>query len=232
MKEEKEKAAARHKDHRQRAKHAFLLRGLEGLPDHQVLELLLFYAIPRRDVKDTAHELLEYFGSLSGVFHATFDQLLSVKGVGENTATLIRLIPELGARYLADQVDVGRQMMESWQFRELLEPYFYASRNEEFYVVCLDGSRRLLCCRKLGEGVVDQVGVSSRKVMEMALACNASYVVLAHNHVDGVALPSSADQATTSHLRELLAKVGITLLDHFIFGDGDMVSFRDSCLLV
>lgn len=231
MKSDGDKRADRHKEHRQRAKDLFLARGLEGLPDHQVLELLLFYAIPRRDVKDTAYELLESFGSLSAVFHATFDQLLSVKGVGANTATLIRLIPALGARYLADRVDVGVQFVESWQFRELLEPCFYAARNEEFYVVCLDGSRRLLCCRNLGEGIVDQVGVSSRKVMETALACNASYVVLAHNHVDGMALPSPADRATTLHLKELLSKVGITLWDHYVFGDGEMVSFRESWLL-
>lgn len=231
MKDVGDKRADRHREHRQRAKSAFLARGLEGLPDHQVLELLLFYAIPRRDVKDTAYELLERFGSLSAVFQATYEQLLEVKGVGANTATLIRLVPELGGRYLADRVDLSRQMTESWQFRELLEPCFFASRNEEFYLVCLDSGRKLLSCRKLGEGIVDQVAVTGRKVLEAALACNASYVVLAHNHVNGTAMPSAADKATTLQLKELLGRVNIRLLDHFIFGDGDMVSLRESHLL-
>ena len=89
-----------HAGHRKRAKAEFLARGLEGLPDHRVLELLLFYAIPQGDVNPLAHRLLEHFGSLSGVFNATHEQLTAVKGIGENTATLIRLVTAVGGRYL------------------------------------------------------------------------------------------------------------------------------------
>lgn len=142
-----------HAGHRQRVKGEFLARGLEGMPDHKVLELLLFFAKPQGTSTLWAHALMERFGSLSGVFHATYDQLLEVKGVGENTATLIKLIPAIGGRYLQDRTDLSQIFRESWQFRELLAPYFFGARNELVYLVCLDGKGKLIACRRLGEGV-------------------------------------------------------------------------------
>lgn len=217
-----------HTGHRQRVKGEFLARGLEGMPDHKALELLLFFAKPQGDVNPLAHALIERFGSLSGVFHATYDQLLKVKGVGENTATLIKLIPAIGGRYLQDRTDLTQVFRESWQFRELLAPYFFGARSELVYLVCLDGKGKLIACRKLGEGVADAVSITTRKVMEVALECNTSMVVLAHNHISGLALPSPEDVQTTRQLKVSLEQVGILLYDHFIVVDGDMVSMRQS----
>ena len=217
-----------HAGHRQRVKGDFLARGLEGMPDHKVLELLLFFAKPQGDVNPLAHALMERFGSLSGVFHATYDQLLEVKGVGENTATLIKLIPAIGGRYLQDRTDLSQVFRESWQFRELLAPYFFGARNELVYLVCLDGKGKLIACRRLGEGVADAATITTRKVMEVALECNSSMVVLAHNHISGLALPSAEDIQTTKQLMASLEQVGIELYDHFIVVDGDMVSMRQS----
>lgn len=217
-----------HAGHRQRVKGEFLARGLEGMPDHKVLELLLFFAKPQGDVNPLAHALMERFGSLSGVFHATYDQLLEVKGVGENTATLIKLIPAIGGRYLQDRTDLSQVFRESWQFRELLAPYFFGARNELVYLVCLDGKGKLIACRRLGEGVADAATITTRKVMEVALECNSSMVVLAHNHISGLALPSAEDIQTTKQLMASLEQVGIELYDHFIVVDGDMVSMRQS----
>ena len=217
-----------HTGHRQRVKGEFLARGLEGMPDHKARELLLFFAKPQGDVNPLAHALIERFGSLSGVFHATYDQLLKVKGVGENTATLIKLIPAIGGRYLQDRTDLTQVFRESWQFRELLAPYFFGARSELVYLVCLDGKGKLIACRKLGEGVADAVSITTRKVMEVALECNTSMVVLAHNHISGLALPSPEDVQTTRQLKVSLEQVGILLYDHFIVVDGDMVSMRQS----
>ena len=216
-----------HTGHRQRAKTEFLARGLEGMPDHRALELLLFYAIPQGDVNPLAHALIDHFGDLAGVFNATYEQLLEVKGVGANTATLIKLIPALAGRYLERRTEMDGQLLTSWQFRELLMPLFFGTRNEMAYLVCMDGKGKLITCRKLGEGIADQVTIVTRKVMEAALSCNATRVALAHNHVSGVAIPSAPDMHTTRELQRVLRQVGIELVDHFIFADDDMVSMAD-----
>lgn len=218
-----------HTGHRQRMRQEFLARGLEGMPDHKVLELLLSYAIPRGDVNPLAHALIDRFGSLSGVFHATYEQLMSVKGVGEVAAGLLLFIPAVGGRYLQERADLKGIYKSSWQFKELLEPEFFGARNERVYLICLDGKMKLLAPPKcLGEGIADAISISTRKVMEVALACNASVVVLAHNHVSGLALPSADDALTTKQLAKSLKQVGIILYDHFIVADGDVVSMRDS----
>ena len=220
--------ASVHEGHRQRAKTEFLARGLEGMPDHRVLELLLFYAIPQGDVNPLAHVLIDRFGDLAGVFHATYDQLLEVKGIGPNAATLIRLLPAVAGRYLERRTEPGDQLVTTWQFRELLLPCFFGARNETVWLVCMDGKGKLIACRKLGEGIADQVAIVTRKVMEIALGCNATRVALSHNHVSGIAVPSAADLHTTKDLRRTLRQVSIELVDHFIFADDDMVSMRDS----
>ena len=221
-----------HAGHREREKRQFLANGLNGLPDHKVMELVLFYAIPQGDVNPLAHLLVDHFGSLTGVLHATYDQLVKVKGVGHNTAVLLQLIPAVAARYMRQNASFEHQIVDLWQLRELLEPYFFGQRDEVAYLVCMDGNSRLLATRKLGEGVVDTVQIATRKVLEAALDCNASQAVLAHNHVSGVAVPSNADVDTTLRLKRVLAEsVGITLVDHLIFAGGDMVSMAQSGLL-
>lgn len=225
------KPASIHAGHRQRTKEEFLARGLDGLPAHRVLELLLFYAIPQGDVNPLAHRLVERFGSLQGVFHATYEQLLEVEGIGPNTAVLLQLVPAVAARYLAESASFDGQVVDTWQLRELLAPLFFGQRSELAYLVCMDGKNKVLATRKLGEGVVDAVNIASRKVLEAALGCNASRVVLAHNHVSGVAFWSQADVDTTLRLKRLLEQADILLLDHLIMAGGDMVSMAESGLL-
>lgn len=217
-----------HAGHRRRVKEEFLAGGLESWPEHRVLELLLFFSRARGDTNPLAHALLDKFGSLTGVFHATPEQLMSVKGVGVNTAVLLQLILAVAARYLHDRTDLTSIYQTSWQFQELLKDKFLGARNERVYMVCLDAKYKKLASFLLGEGIADAATVTTRKVMETALACNASIVVLAHNHVSGLALPSAEDVSTTLHLRRSLKQVGILLYDHLIFVDGDMTSMRDS----
>ena len=213
-----------HTGHRKRVKEEFLARGLNGMADHRVLELLLFYAIPQGDVNPLAHALVERFGDLAGVFNATYEQLLEVKGVGANTAALLRLVPAVAARYMERTSDVSGQVLTDWDYEQLLLPLFFGARNEVAYLVCLDAKSKLIACRPLGEGILDQVGVAKRKVVETALACNASRVALAHNHVSGVAVFSSADVRATRELRELLRQVHVELVDHFVVAANEMVS--------
>ena len=220
-----------HTGHRKRTKDEFLARGLNGMPDHRVLELLLFYSIPQGDVNPLAHELIDRFGSLAGVFNATPEQLMEVDGVGHSTAVLIGLVLAAAARYLQTNARFDGRLVTTWQFRELLFPLFFGQRNELAYLVCMDGACKPLATKKLGEGIPDTVQITARKVLEEALACNATRVVLAHNHVSGVALWSDADLDTTLRLKSVLQDVGIELVDHFIIAGDDMVSMADSGLL-
>ncbi len=217
-----------HAGHRDRVKEEFRTGGLTAFPDHKALELLLYYAIPQGDTNELAHVLIQRFGSLSGVMDAAVEELERVSGVGRHTATLLHMIPALGGKYLASRSDTEEIIDSTSRARELLTPYFFGARNEMIYLACLDAKYKLLGVRKVGEGSVNSAEVTTRKVMENALSLNASIVLLAHNHTSGLALPSDADRATTSYLRQILARVDVELRDHFIFCDDDMVSLRDS----
>lgn len=220
-----------HAGHRSRVKEEFLRRGLDSFPEHRVLELLLFYAIPQGDTNELAHRLIERFGSLAGVLDASVEDLCSVSGVGEHTALLLRMVPELCGRYVASRSSVGDIVDCSARVREVLEPYFFGARNEMVYLLCLDGKRKVLGVRKITEGSINAAEVTTRRITEEAVSLRASAVILAHNHVSGLAIPSNEDCTTTRYLKQVLEPIGIELLDHVVFCDDDMVSLRDSSLL-
>lgn len=217
-----------HSGHRSRVKKEFLSRGLEGWPAHRVLELLLFYAIPQGDVNALAHELIERFGSLSGVLDATVEDLKSVPGVGEHTAVLIKLMPAMGQAYVADRSGRGTIVHSREEAAHILRPYFFGARNELIYILCTDGKGKLLGVRKVADGTIDAAEINTRRLVEEALSLRAAAIYVAHNHVSNLALPSSMDWITTDRLRELLSGMGIDLLDHLIFADDDFVSLRVS----
>ena len=220
-----------HDGHRKRLKTQFLIHG-EDFHDHQLLELLLCYAIPQGDVNGLAHALLDQFGSLAGVFDALPPSLTRVDGVGEHTAVLLKLIPKLAGRYSTIRSSPGDILASSRAARDYLLPYFQTGpRNEMVYLVCMDAKYKVLGCHKLGEGTVNAADITPRRVVELALAHNASAVLLAHNHVSGLALPSNADLLTTETLSRVLREVGVELADHLIFTEDDMVSLKDSGLL-
>ena len=219
-----------HDGHRQRLKSEFLARP-DSFPDHKLLELLLFYANPRSDTNPLAHELMDRFGSLSGVLDATPDELMKLRGVGEHAAVLLKAVKELSGRYLTSRTQMDHIARTSRDYYQLLRPYFFGARNETLCLLCLDGKRKVLGIRRLGEGNVNAVAITTRLIAEAALALNASAVVLAHNHVSGIAFPSEDDIATTNSLAPLLARMGVELVDHLIFVDDDMVSLRDSRFL-
>ena len=219
-----------HDGHRKRLKAQFLAQS-DSFHDHQLLELLLCYAIPQGDVNVLAHRLLERFGSLSGVLDARPEALVQTPGVGEHTAVLLKLIPVLSGRYQADRASLGTILNSTQAAGSYLRPFFsQGARYEMAYLVCLDGKYKVLGCHRLGEGSVNAAEITVRKVMEIALAQNATAVILAHNHLSGLALPSNADLMTTQRLSSILQSVGLELLDHLIFTDDDMVSLRDSGL--
>lgn len=217
-----------HTGHRKRMKQEFLARGLEGWPDHRILELLLFYAIPQGDMNSLAHELVERFGSLSGVLDASVDELKKVPGVQEHTAALFKLIPALGSRYLEQRSAPGEIINSPEQAVELLSPYYYGARNEMVYILCLDSKRKALGVRKVSEGSIYAADINIRRIVEEAMGLRATSVYLAHNHVSNLAFPSREDWQTTDTIRAALAGVGLELVDHLVFVDGDAISLEQS----
>lgn len=223
-----EKPKHRHAGHRERMKAEFLARGLEGWPDHRVLELLLFYTIPQGDVNDLAHELVERFGSLAGVLDASVEELKKVKGVGDHTAVFLRMLPAVLGRYQGARTRLSAIINSPEEAYAWLEPYFFGARNEMVYVLCLDGKRQVLGVRKVAEGSIELAEVNTRRIAEEAIGLRAAQIYVAHNHVSNLAIPSQADWLTTDTLRGALRPIGIELIDHLVFVDGDMVSLKDS----
>lgn len=218
---------ADHSGHRQRLKTEFLARP-DTFPDHKLLELLLFYANPRSDTNPQAHDLLDHCGSIAGVLDATPEELQKVPGIGGHAAVLFQAVKELSVRYFAGRTSLEHIARSSRDYYQALHPEFFGARTERACLLCMDGKHKILGLRRLGEGSVNTVQVTTRLVVEAALSLNAAVVVLAHNHVSGLALPSEDDIATTYSLQKILAQVGVVLEDHLVFVDGDMVSIADS----
>ena len=216
-----------HDGHRQRLKEEFVSHS-GSFPDHKLLELLLFYANPRGDTNPTAHLLMDRFGSLAGVLDALPAELLKVPGVGFHTVALLKAAKETGGRYLTARTDMNEIVNSSDDAGNILRPYFFGARIEKVYLLCLDGKGKSLGVRLIAEGSVNAAEVTTRGVVEAALSLNATRVVLSHNHISGLALPSEEDKTTTAYLDRVLATVGVELDDHLIFVDDDMVSLRDS----
>ena len=223
-----EKKKAIHTGHRQRVREEFNTRGIEGWPDHRVLELILFFAIPKGDVNPLAHELIDRFGSLSGVLDALPEELTKVSGVGEYTAALLKIFPAVMGRYLEGRTEPGQIIHTTAEAGHVLAPYLYGARNEMTYILCLDAKEKLLGVRRLSEGNIHNSDVTIRRAAEECLALRASFCYLAHNHVSNIALPSPADMNTTDVLRSALAPLGVRLVDHLVFMDGDLVSIRET----
>ncbi len=205
-----------HEDHRSRLRHRFRQEGLDYFEDHQILELLLFYAIPRRDVNPLAHRLLERFGSLSGVLEADFHQLISVPGVGENTATLLTILPGLCRAYLMDKDTCHPSFADRHKLGSYLVHYFVGKTKEVLIAVLLNNRGEMIDTAVISEGTVNKTDTSLRLITEAAYARRAASVVLAHNHPDGTSEPSNADITLTREISSLLSKLSIPLVEHFV----------------
>lgn len=219
---------AMHTGHRARTKAEFLSGGLADWPPHRVMELLLFFGVPQGDVNPLAHELIDRFGSFSKALDAPVEELEKVPGMGRHTATLLKLIPATAAYYEADRSSPGTIVHTSEEAARILAPYFFGSRNEMVYILCLDGKEKVQCVKRISEGNVQNSDVSIRRIAEECMAVHASYFYLAHNHTSQLAFPSEADWGTTDVIRTALAPLGVSLLDHLIFVDGDVLSMKQT----
>ncbi len=217
-----------HQGHRKRMKDSMLEHGLDGLNDHQVLEMLLFYAVPKVDTNPIAHRLVERFGSLRGVLEADYKDLCSVNGIGENAASLVKFAQQLSGRYLrASSFEEDSQRFgDTDALRRYYEGVFLGVRDEQIRAMLVDDSLFMIKEQMIIEGTVGKAEFSARKFADFVIKNNSNRVVLAHNHPNGTPMPSKEDLIATKELNELLSRLEISLLDHIIVGRTGSFSLR------
>ena len=220
-----------HDGHRDRLRDCFRESGLAGFDEIRALELLLQYAIPRRDTNPIAQALLDRFGALQEVFDASEEELTEVEGIGPYAATLLRLVPEITRKSAvgkATRMSAILSAEDAWRY---LRPHFLYERDEIAFMLCLDSQKRVIRCLELSRGVVNSVLLDVRRVVELALKYKASSVILAHNHPDGKPSNSHEDDITTQRIYQCLRTVGIPLEDHMILAEGSYLSYKETGML-
>ncbi len=216
-----------HDGHRDRVRKRFEKDGMESFYDHQVLEMLLFYGIPRKDTNDIAHQLLNCFGSFSGVFDASIDALQDC-GISYNAAVLLKMIPEICAKYYQDKYEKNNQTNRLESIDEFLLPYFIGKNEEQVMLLLLDTSGKQVFFGVVSKGTKMASDVNLRKILELSVQHKANGAILAHNHPSGEALPSERDLMMTEKLCRMLRPVGVRLVDHYIIAGMKAFSMSES----
>ncbi len=219
------------RNHRQRLRGRFLEGGAEALPDYELLELVLFRAIPRQDVKPLARSLLDRFGDFNAVLSASPARLTEVKGVGEAVICELKVV-EAAAHRLSRARILRRQVISSWDaLLDYCHTVMAHRETEQFRVLYLDRKNVLIADEAQGRGTVDHVPVYPREVVKRALEIGASALILVHNHPSGDPTPSSADIDMTDQVARAAEALGMTLHDHLVIGKSRELSFRAEGLL-
>ena len=213
-----------HAGHRGRIRERFRHEGLSGFSEHEVLELLLTYAIPQRDVNPLAHELIAHFGSLANVLEADEFDLLRVSGVGANAAALLTLVPQLLGYYQLNRMGDRPLVNNLASAKQYCDALFFGAHEERVYLLSLDKLGRVIYTTLLQTGTLDQVTLYPRTVVEIALRHRSYAVMLVHNHPGGFPEPSQADYDTTRALIKALSLVGVRMVDHLILSGDDVYS--------
>ena len=214
-----------HENHRARMQQRVQSYGLESLADHELLEYLLFFVIPRRDTNPLAHRLIDHFGGLHQVLDASYEQLLEVEGIGPASARFLACYLPVNRCYLRSRAQrVGLETLEKQA--EYLLPLFHGQNMEIVYELLLDDRFRLLRPVRLAEGVSNSVRLDTKKAVAEALRSGATTVILAHNHPGGYEVPSADDAVITGKFMQQLDVVGISLLDHIIVAQDRYLSMR------
>lgn len=220
-----------HEGHRTRLKEKFLLGGIDNFEDHEVLELLLFYAIPRKNTNAIAHRLLQKFGSLDAVFDSPLSLLKTVEGVGESTAIFIKIISNITRLYVERKYASSKNALSLEEMKDKLMMKFIGRQEETVAIMLLDAKGKILYEGIVNKGTVNAVDIYMRKIIELIVLYSASSIILAHNHPSGIAVPSNDDVRTTVAINNILKSMKVNLLDHIVVADSDYVSMRDCGML-
>lgn len=216
-----------HQGHRKRLRERFKKSGLAGFHDYEFIELLLTYAIPQKDVKPLAKELISHFGGIRGIFDASLEELTTIKGLGDRTAILFKLLKEGSSLYLKARVK-GKEILSSPQHAlDFCHHMLSGEKNEKFMVLYLTTKNELIDTEILEEGTINQTAVYPRKVVEGALKHNASALIFVHNHPSGDPTPSRTDKNLTEALVRAANTIDVTVHDHIIIGKNSHFSGRE-----
>ena len=220
-----------HAGHRERLRSRFIKTGADSLQDYEMLEMLLFYAIPRRDVKVIAKEMLRSFGSVQRVMAADISDLIKIKGITENSAVLIKAVYSVSQLMLKEEVQ-GRSIINSW---DKLMDYCHVSmayeKKEQFRVLYLNKKNELIADEVQQVGTVDHTPVYPREIVKGALDKGATAIILVHNHPSGDSMPSNSDIDMTRDIIKAASSMNIVVHDHIIISKGDATSFKALGLL-
>ncbi|MBO7217605.1 MAG: DNA repair protein RadC [Clostridia bacterium] len=218
-----------HKGHRDRLRSEFLsYSDSSKMPEHKLLEMLLFYGIPQRDTNEIAHSLIQKFGTFHGVFDADVTEIKNVKGMTANAATLVKLILPIARAYVSSRYDDELVLKNTRDIGTFLLKKYFAQSVEKCSLICLNHSGKILSFDFISEGNVDSTAFSIRTIVERAVSVGATDIVLAHNHPGGVPLPSKEDIAITAAVANALKVLDIKFVDHIIIADDDYISLAKS----
>lgn len=215
-----------HDGHRKRMKDRYRATGFVGMSDHEIMEMLLYYVIPRRNTNEEAHRLVKRFGSIANVLNASDMELRSLDGIGSETALYLRMLGDIFKHMQVKKSKELKYLRKTEDYIEYMRGYFVGQRNEVVYLLCLDAKSSVLDCCKIAEGGVNSVEISVRKAVEYAMVCGASTVVLAHNHPGGLVKPSEADMMITLQIGYAMREMDIILIDHLIFSEDAHLSME------
>lgn len=204
-----------------------LARGPQALSDAELLAIFLRTGTPGMNVLELADCLLRQAGSLRALFSASKDQFCTHKGLGEAKFVQLQAVLEMTQRYLAETLKRGDALTSPHQTKLYLSSVLRDRQREAFYILFLDNQHRVIQDEVLFEGTIDAASVYPREVVKRALHHNAAALILAHNHPSGIAEPSQSDRRITQRLIDALALVDIRVLDHFVVGDGEVISFAE-----
>ena len=213
--------------HRERVRKAYLKNSFDSMSDSNVLELLLFYAIPRKDVKEIAYALINRFGSLEAVFDADIKELIKVDGVGENTAILINLFHNVGIRINKNKNAKIKTLNDSIKSMEFAENELSGLTKEEILVITLDNKLNIISANNVSQGNAGTASVEPYKILESIVKDSASNIILAHNHPGGESKPSLADLNFTIEVINLCRMIHVHVNDHIIVGENGAFSMAN-----
>ncbi len=214
-----------HEGHRARMRKRFRETGFEGFNEHEILEMLLYYACPRKDMNEIAHELMNRFGSIAGVLDADYEDLITIKNITENAATLFKIIPKFLPVYYNSRSE-GVVYDNCDKLKSLFEPYFVGLTHEEFRLACFDSNLRVLSNILIAAGSPTSAEFSMRKIVSEVLRTSAVSAVIAHNHPRSDSLASLEDQEATRNISFILKNLDVQLVDHIIVIENRSVSLR------